>query len=95
MQATPHTPARFGASRQNGLIAATILAAVALVAAAVHFEAPAQAGAAITPQRDQLASTLPVSAVVESARPGDPSVPRASAVFRDSSTAAEELPPTF
>jgi hypothetical protein len=94
MRATTHTLSRFGALRQKGLIAATILAAAALAAAAVRFEAAAQAGSATTPQ-GQAGSTLPASAVVESVVAGDPSVPRASAVFRASSAAAEELPPTF
>ncbi len=95
MQAITHTPSRFGASRQNALIAATILATAALASAAVRFEVPAQAAAAITPPRGQVASTLPLGAVLETPLRGDPSVPRASAVFRDSSAAAEELPATF
>ena len=95
MQATTHTPSRVRVSRQHGLIAVTILAAAALAAAVVRFEAPALAGAAIAQPQGRVASTLPVSAVVESACRSDPSVPRASAVFRDSSFAAEELSPTF
>ena len=93
MQATPHTPSRLGAPRQTGLIAVAILAAAALAAAAIRFETPAQAGSATAPQ-SAAEATLPVSAVVESVA-GDPSVPRASAVFRASSAAAEELPSTF
>ena len=94
MQATTHTPSRPRASPQTGLIAAAILAAAALAAAAVRFEAPAQAGSATAPH-GTVETTLPVSAFIESAVAGDPSVPRASAVFRASSAAAEELPPTF
>lgn len=89
MQATTHTPSRPRAFQQTGLIAAAILAAAALAVAAVRFEMPAQA------PHGTAQATLPVSAVIESAIAGDPSVPRASAVFRASGAAVEELPPTF
>jgi hypothetical protein len=94
MQATTQTPSRLGASRQAGLIAVAILAAVALAAAAVRFESPARAGSAAGPQ-GAVAAILPVGIVGESAVAGDPSVPRASAVFHASSAVAEELPATF
>ena len=95
MQATQTSP-WLGASRQTGLIAVAILAAAALAAGAVLLEPPARAGST-SPAGPQgsVSALVPVGIVGDSAVAGDPSVPRASTVFRDSSGAVEELPATF
>lgn len=84
------SPAGAVSKRRLGPIVVAVVAAAVLSAAAAMLAPPHHASVASPGPRGGTAAIVPTGIVGDSAVAGDPSVPRASAVFKGDAAAPEE-----